>query len=111
MFWVEVFEGGWCPYPSTGSPALLQEVTSSGSMSLLLGISDEVTSIDTWKSPLSQISVFFPLEIVPKTHPQSIVDLHSLLPLNSNTQANMLCPCLSLYLESTQHAARHITRV
>jgi hypothetical protein len=36
-----------CPYPSTGSPALLQEVTSSGSMSLLLGISAEVIHFDS----------------------------------------------------------------
>lgn len=46
----------WCPYPSTGCPAWLQEVASSGSMSPLLSIPAKVIRIDSWEPPPSQVS-------------------------------------------------------
>ena len=42
---------GWCPYCST---TVLQEVSSSGSMSLMLWVKARVTSIDLRQSPCSR---------------------------------------------------------
>ena len=58
-FLVKYLWVAWCPCPSTGSPAWLQEVASSGSMSLLLGISPKMTCIDLWEPPLTQVSGTF----------------------------------------------------
>lgn len=50
-FELNFFWEGWCPYPSTRSPAWLQEVASSGCMPPLLGISAKDTCIDSFPIP------------------------------------------------------------
>jgi hypothetical protein len=57
-FWSKVL---WmsCYYFSTGPPAWLQEVTSSGSMSPPLGVLAKVTYIKFWELSPSQDSVTF----------------------------------------------------
>ena len=48
VLWVD-----WCPYHSTGVPDWLQEVASSGFMTILA----KVTCTDSWESALSQVFV------------------------------------------------------
>lgn len=42
---------GWYPYLSTGGPDWLQEVSTSGSITPLLGVSPRVILIDYWEFP------------------------------------------------------------
>ena len=54
-FGSEVLWVGWCPYCSTGGPAWLKEVISSGSVFLLLDILAKVTCIDFWEHPTDSL--------------------------------------------------------
>ena len=47
-FWVNNFENGEWPHPSTGGCAYLLEVVSIDSISPLLGISAKVIDIGSW---------------------------------------------------------------
>jgi hypothetical protein len=44
------FENGGCPHPSTGGFAYPLEILSTGSLSPLLGISDNIILIAFWES-------------------------------------------------------------
>ena len=50
-FWVEGLWVSFCNYPSTWSPAWLQEVATSGPISPLLGVLAGVSPIDTLRAP------------------------------------------------------------
>ena len=48
-FWINIFEvGGW-PYPSTGDCAYPLDMVSTGSVSTLLGILANVLPIRSWE--------------------------------------------------------------
>jgi hypothetical protein len=91
---------GCCPYPSTGSPAWLQEVATSGSISTLLGVSARVTLIVSQEPPPSLVSslsqrcspsdfhslcplTHTPTPTLPYTCPPSLLPSLPLLPLSS----------------------------
>lgn len=63
---------GFCFYPSTKGPALLQEMASSRPMSLLLGISAKVNNIDSWEPPYL-LGLWYFLDI---PHPLADADFH-----------------------------------
>jgi hypothetical protein len=50
QFWVNIFEMGGGPHPSTGDRACLLDMVSTGSLSPLLGISTNVIFIGSWES-------------------------------------------------------------
>ena len=50
QFWVNIFEMGEWPHPSTGGCAYPQNMVSTGSLSSLLGISANVIPNGAWES-------------------------------------------------------------
>ena len=60
VLWVD-----WCLYYSTGVPAWLQKVISSGSIAQMLWVTAMVKSIDCWVPPLYKVSVLYCRCLVP----------------------------------------------
>ena len=80
---------GWCSYRSVGIPAWVWEVTSSGSLSLILWVIAKDTPIDSWVPPKFQVSVPF-WRGTPA--PPLVEDFHS------NTWSSGYSSCISPHL-------------